>query len=76
MGEFCLDPVKRVEQHGDTQVTHLRAGLTGIVEFDVGLPFWSRVKVLFGWDLHMSYALDGKQIVVGELTPPAWWPFS
>lgn len=67
-------PVKWVRQVGDTQVTQLCPGLTGMVSFNVSMTLWARVKMLFGWQHRITYALDGSHVSVGTLVSPSWWP--
>lgn len=75
MDEFLPHPViESITQDGDTQTTRLRHDLTGTVWFTWRMPFWARVKVLFGWNPRVAYALDGTYVRVGAFVSPDWWP--
>jgi len=46
-----------------------------MMTFTYVLPFWARIKVLLGWHLVVRHtAIDGLQVEVGAVVPPAWWP--
>ena len=60
--------ITRLEDGSTTVDVPIVEGVDQSLRFEIDLPFWSRVKVLFGWNPVVEHSvIEGLHVRVGEV---------